>query len=431
MRDASMKRADASGEKYAVALKKYGRAINFDDLDTTVCCSIILYDSYYKFGNKAVPFTNYEIGLTRQLHALRNKMSHDESSEDLSDESERKTLRLLYGAVSDLDLVENEPDLARDILSAYSNFFAGADLSLDQKTFLDDSERFERAEDLYKWEAEKALPLYKGLADNGFLAAQKRLLEIYTHTVRFFDLNEAAKIADRFKTICSEGEREKIHYLNMLMPHAIWGTPEVVDLFLRELKAGSLVQNGELEQYLTWIRSVFPYGMLSLLEEGDAFAAEAAKKVPNLQSLSRIPESDLCREKAFKRFLVQCASDKSFKRANAERALTNIALTPGGRTLARHFAALDNTFGGKSATEWSSIAGLGQAAPTPKSSQDSGFNNGNEEMPINNIANAGRDDVSAYKAETEALRRQLRLMKYLAIAEGVALAALSIAAIVH
>ncbi len=272
MRELSRDKKDGTGSKYATALKKYGRGITLDDLDTTVLCSIILWDDYFNNGPNKVDYPEYELDTARKLHMYRNRMSHDErATENANTYAEKETIRVLRVAVDKMNLMERDPELAADILKKYTEFFGGENVTGDAEAFMELSRQFEEAESLYKWKIEDAIPLYESLAEKGFRAAKKKLLDIYSKTPAYFDLNKAVDILDRYPDIMDEMEKTQVRAFRDMMPHIIWGTPGYADRFAEELKSkDGVIRNARLEEYITWVTKEFPLGLLILIPAQEA-----------------------------------------------------------------------------------------------------------------------------------------------------------------
>ena len=333
MREEAQKQENASGTKYAIALRKYGRAITFDDLDTTVLSAIILYDPYFRVGKNAVSYSPYELSLVKQLHSNRNKISHEENDSAVSEEAEKKSIKLMRAAIDELSLMEKAPDLARDILTEYAKVFGLKGEGEDVTAFLELTGRFNEAESLYQWEIDKAIPIYKDLAEKGHTGAQKKLFFIYTHVVSYFDLNKALGLTSQYPKIlprdeAGEPERtiKKLSFLHNAMPHAIWGTPNIINVFMKELKSGKLVQNAQLLQYICQIHAEYPNGLLDFLDDNDLKALLFSKQ-PNLQGALLWTETHKTPDAALTETLVELTELREFRADHTVRAIKKQALS--------------------------------------------------------------------------------------------------------
>ena len=264
MREESMKGDSPNGIKYNVALQKYGRQIKFEDLDTTILCTIILFDNYFKEKDHLVTYTDYESNIVWQLHNYRNRVSHEEGDVIKALEAERKTLRTMREAVDKMDLMNKNPELAQEILKAYFTAFNSDIKSSDEQKFLEISAKFEEAEKYLRWNPEKAKPIYEELAEQGFQAAQERLLFMYTQTVPHFNLVKAYETYTKYPSLLSEEQGKKLRGLMLSFPHLIWGTPSICTAFKSEMENGSLIKNPAISQYITIMNAEYPSGLTSL-----------------------------------------------------------------------------------------------------------------------------------------------------------------------
>ena len=289
MREEAQVPKSIHGSKYSLALKKYGRMIELTDLDTTVTSTIILYDPYFKTGPAPAGFTQDEIDTTKNLHLFRNKLSHEEADPKKLEEAEKRSLRVMREAVDKLNLTETNPTLAKAIIDEYMATFSEADGETGSADFMALSARFEEAENLFNWEVDKAVPIYEELAAKGFKAAQKRLFEIYTHTVKQFDLSKALEVANAYPDILAENDRQKLAAMNAGIVHVLWGTPNVCETFSRELSDGTLIRNAQILQYIQSISDAFPNGLLGILNKDPDNLTEYVKLMqipPNMQTAS-------------------------------------------------------------------------------------------------------------------------------------------------
>ena len=312
-----------SGDKYAVALRKYGRQIAFENLDTTVLCTIVLFDDYFKTIPNVVKYSDYELELVRNLHKLRNRVGHEEMDMSVAEQDSKLLLSYLRDAIDKLDLLNNEPKLAEDILRAY--FEANGDKSSkdkDLKSFVDTSERFERAEKLFKWNIDEAIPIYVELANEGFVAAQKKLLYTYTHAVRFFDLTKAVGMA---KKLCESGHisKEELSIYEKMrdaMALAIMGDPSSCAYVTTVLTDPDVdyIQSQPALGYIKKITKTFPSGLIHI--GLDSYHKEIHElSFEELEALRKANDAEAYAETAY-RMLFQKALDLTKAKRCAEKA---------------------------------------------------------------------------------------------------------------
>ena len=308
MRSEAMKGATRAGVTYSIALKRFGRTISPEDLDTSALSAVILYDEHFRTPPNEVLYSGFELDTARKLHAFRNRTSHEENNTEALDEADRLTLRVLRTAVNELELEINAPELAADILKAYAEVYGLRDLSTDQKQLLKISEKLEEAERAYRWEIEKAIPIYESLAEQGVVEAQKKLLEICTHTVRYFDLDRAVQLCDRYAVLADSSI--EIRMLRDSFPHLIWGTPSILNLFRRELTDQMLIRNAQLEEYIRKISAEYPDGLLSFLQD-DAALELLTPSCPNLDRARVLLSSRSGQTGKYLRLLLTLARQKN------------------------------------------------------------------------------------------------------------------------
>ena len=308
MRSEAMKGATRAGVTYSIALKRFGRAISPENLDTSALSAVILYDEHFQTPPNEVLYSGFELDTARRLHAFRNRTSHEENNTEALDEADRLTLRVLRTAVNELELELNAPELAADILKAYAEVYGLRDLSTDQKHLLKISEKLEEAERAYKWEIEKSIPIYESLAEQGVVEAQKKLLEICTHTVRYFDLDRAVQLCDRYATLADSSI--EIRMLRDSFPHLIWGTPSILNLFRSELTEHKLIRSAQLEEYIQKISAEFPGGLLSFLQD-DAAIEYLSPSCPNLELAQALLTSRSGQTEKYLRLLLNLAKQKN------------------------------------------------------------------------------------------------------------------------
>ena len=321
MRDEAAKLDSRCGQKYAMALKKYGRSISIGDLDTTVLSTIILYDQHFQFGNAAVSFSDYERNITKKLHSLRNKLNHEENDMDASREVERQTIRLIRNSVDELNLMETNPELAYDIIAGYAEEFGG-EYDKNTEKFMDVSARYEAAMDMVRWKPDEAATALAALAEEGFPSAGKSLLELYTKSTNLFDLNKATSLIHQYPDVLDNGLKQKLESLQSVIPHIIWGTPDMCESFADELRSGKLIRNAQILEYIKAIRSEFPNGLLYFLPDDlGTIRMLLSADNPNTAQATRLAAKIYQDDNVTGRFvltLLQLAREAEF---NAERTI--------------------------------------------------------------------------------------------------------------
>ena len=326
MREEAQKVDSRSGEKYSVALHIYGRTITFEDLDTTVLSTIILFDQASKNIPNKVSYSQYEIDLTHKLHSYRNKSSHEITGNDEVGESKEIVLAMRK-AIDKLNLTQSNPTLAKRILDDYSTVFGIESETDDIKSFMQLSERFQEAEELFQWDIPRSISIYEELAHKGHQGAQKRLLEAYTKTVQGFDLDKAIELTTKYPNVLTRKELGLLRAYHSMYSHVIWGTIVVCDYFQRALKEGKIIKNAELCQYIDWITSEHKQGLLALLpstKEGYALYNDLKAIPPDLnaakQTVAVWPDGA---NKDYANSIIALAENKKCSRAETEALLQN------------------------------------------------------------------------------------------------------------
>lgn len=302
-----------AGKTYFAALKRFGRGICPEDLDTSVISAVILYDPYFQAPPNQVLYSSFEIDTARKLHGFRNKTSHEENDTDILDETDRQTLRVLRTAAEELELRENDPKLYREILKAYADTFGLPDLTGDQQRLLELSAQLEEADRAYRWEIEKAIPIYERLAEQGVIEAQRKLLEICTHTVRYFDLYRAVELCQKYPVLSPAADELTI--LLHCYPNLIWGTEFALNRFRWELESGKLIQNAQLEQYILEISAEFPDGLLDFLHDKEAYFLIYSIN-PDLEKAASLVTGDGGQSERYLSLLLTLASEKKLSAGN-------------------------------------------------------------------------------------------------------------------
>ena len=344
MREDSSSKNGPSGTKYSWVLRKYGRGIRFEDLDTSVLCTIILFDDYYREGRYSVPYTAYEISLAKQLHSLRNRISHDEADGSTDEAAEKQTMQLLREAVDRLDLVATNPQLASEIMEEYAKVFCIEESDQSSLDLISSTARFQEAENLFKWDVEKAIPIYQELAQSGYRGAQERLLYIYTHTIRNFDLDAAAELAEAYPGIISEEKLQRLRNLRDSLPHVLWGSQAACVLFEKELDGKDIIQNDQILKYIKWIQSTYKGGLLRFwpTKDDSEIKTEVFDIHPDCDIVKRMivarPTGD--QEAEFAAFLIWLTETQRFEPAYTQKVLEQFARR-GFLPLIDYFAAVD------------------------------------------------------------------------------------------
>lgn len=326
MRDEGQK-GSFSGDKYAVALRKYGRQITFENLDTTVLSTVVLYDQFFQQPPNKVIYTTYERDIIKQMHQLRNRVGHEETDMQTYDEATKKLLSLLRESIDKLNLLEANPKLAQDILQEYFN--ANGDQGSADKTmqrFIDTSARFEKAEKLYKWNIDEALPIYIGLADEGYPAALQKLLYTYTHTTRYFDLSKACDVAEKLMA-AGNLSAEELHMYQKArdsLSMALLGDPDACAYMMEMLtinagnESGSYLQSAQALTYIQKITKAFPQGLLSV--GMDSYHKEIHElNFSDLETKRKANDAEAYAETAY-RMLFQKSLDLTKAKRCAEKA---------------------------------------------------------------------------------------------------------------
>ena len=333
MREEAQDVNSSNGKKYMIALKQYGRSISFEDLDTSILCTVILWDRYFQYGKNQVNYTGDELQIARKLQIYRNRISHEEGARESFINAEEETLKVLREAIDKLSLMTNNPGLAREILTAYAKCFGIRDEGAATETFMELSSRFEEAEALYKWDIRSACSIYRELAEQNFQEAQKKLLFIYTHTTSMFDLEEAVRVAETYPELLEKDEQKLLKHLRDVFPHVIWGTPHVCELFYEQLRSGELIWNAQAEQYINWVEKAFPRGIyhyawashLNKTANPDCWKL-LLSQTPDLKAAKDLLEkTEPDAENTWLRELIALAERKSFDPKDTEQTLKNCA----------------------------------------------------------------------------------------------------------
>lgn len=256
-----------TGRAYKVALTTYGRYIEFENLDTSVLSTIVLFDTYFQQGKFKVTYAGYELGAIRQLHKLRNKIGHEENDVSQSDKARKATMSVLRKAVDQMDLTKTNPALARDILAEYLKINGEVKLTdANLQKFVDTTAQFEKAESLFQWNIKEAIPIYESLAEENYQPALEKLFYVYTKVYEYLDLDKTIEISKKMLDLGNVDQAyvERLETFQKQLHFAMLGDLPACKHLILEIKQNGIINAPKILKFAQDVVGIFRESITAL-----------------------------------------------------------------------------------------------------------------------------------------------------------------------